>query len=149
MKIEETSRFPFCPEMRCLLAHLPDAKRLGSIALLLHSAFCLLHFQKVACKVLDLIAMSLREISDNTASPPQPNGGESHQTDCHRHISATLAHELNNLLTVVQGHADRLFVKHQEDSVLAPNLKKISEAAHRAAELVRNAPRFELDPPTV
>lgn len=92
--------------------------------------------------------MSLFEISGKTASPLQPNGAEKHQSDSDRHISSTLAHELNNLLTVVQGHADRLFVKHQEDSVLAPNLKKISEAAHRAAELVRNAPKLEMNPPT-
>ena len=52
-------------------------------------------------------------------SPLQPNGGENpdnHKSDSDRHISATLAHELNNLLTVVQGHADRLFAKHQEDA---------------------------------
>ncbi len=92
--------------------------------------------------------MSLFEISDKTNSPLQSNGGENHKSDSDRHISSTLAHELNNLLTVVQGHADRLFVKHQEDSVLAPTLKKISEAAHRAAELVRNAPKPDMNPPT-
>jgi len=85
------------------------------------------------------------------APPSQPNGGENRQenrrADADRHISLTLAHELNNLLTVVQGHTDRLFVKHQEDTLLAPTLKKISEAAHRAAELVRSAPKLELDPP--
>jgi signal transduction histidine kinase len=103
----------------------------------------------VAHKVLNLIPMSLIGMSDkNTASPLQPNGAEKPKSDSDRHISSTLAHELNNLLTVVQGHADRLFVKHQEDTVLSQNLKKISEAAHRAAELVRNAPRFELNPPT-
>jgi signal transduction histidine kinase len=92
--------------------------------------------------------MSLFEISDKTNSPLQSNGGENHKADSDRHISSTLAHELNNLLTVVQGHADRLFVKHQEDSMLASNLKKISDAAHRAAELVRTAPKPDLNPPT-
>jgi len=86
------------------------------------------------------------------ASPPSKKGGENcqenHRPDAARHISLTLAHELNNLLTVVQGHADRLFFKHQEDAALAPNLKKISEAAHRAAELVRNAPKLNFDPPS-
>ena len=98
--------------------------------------------------------MSLLESTDEkTASPLQPNGGENRQdnrrADADRHISLSLAHELNNLLTVVQGHADRLFVKHQEDTLLAPSLKKISEAAHRAAELVRNAPKLELNPPGI
>ena len=97
-------------------------------------------------------SMSYLESTDEkAASPLQPGGGENRQdnrrADADRHISLTLAHELNNLLTVVQGHADRLFVKHQEDALLASALKKISEAAHRAAELVRNAPKLELDPP--
>ncbi len=85
------------------------------------------------------------------AAPAPSNGGGNHQEKFHpdadRHISLTLAHELNNILTVVQGHADRLFAKHQEDSVLAPGLKMISDAAHRAAELVRNAPKPDCTPP--
>ncbi|HXR45950.1 MAG TPA: hypothetical protein VN784_00790 [Candidatus Limnocylindrales bacterium] len=108
--------------------------------------------ENVARWMLLQITMSYLESTDEkTASPPQPGGGENRQdnrrADADRHISLTLAHELNNLLTVVQGHADRLSVKHQEDALLAPALKKISEAAHRAAELVRNAPKLELDPP--
>jgi signal transduction histidine kinase len=108
----------------------------------------------VARKVLSQIAMSSFESTDKKiASPLQPSGGENRQEnrkpDSDRHMSSTLAHELNNILTVVQGHADRLFVKHQEDATLAPNLKRISEAAHRAAELVRNAPKLDFNPPTV
>lgn len=92
---------------------------------------------------------SFESLDKNTDSPLQTNGGENHtpRSDSDRHISATLAHELNNLLTVVQGHADRLFFNHREDAALASNLKKISEAAHRAAELVRNAPKPNLDSP--
>jgi signal transduction histidine kinase len=107
----------------------------------------------VARKVLCKIAMSSLESTDEKmASPLQTGGGENrrenHQTDSDPHISLTLAHELNNILTVVQGHADRLFVKHQEDTILAPTLKKISDAAHRAAELVRNAPKLDPGTPT-
>jgi signal transduction histidine kinase len=107
--------------------------------------------ENVARRVLCQTAMSYLESTDKKASPLQPSGGgnhqENHKPDADRHISFTLAHELNNALTVVQGHADRLFVKHQEDTVLAPTLKKISEAARRAAELVRNAPKLDLNPP--
>ena len=97
--------------------------------------------------------MSYLESTDKkTASSPQPDGGENgsgnHKPEADRYISAALAHELNNLLTVVQGHADHLFSKHQQDAALARNLKKISETAHRAAELVRNAPQFDSRPPT-
>jgi signal transduction histidine kinase len=110
-------------------------------------------FQNVARQVLNQIAMSYLESTDEKmASPPQSGGGENRQQnrqpDADRHISATLAHELNNLLTVVQGHADHLLAKHQDDAALAPNLKKISEVAHHAAELVRNAPRLDSSPPS-
>jgi signal transduction histidine kinase len=95
---------------------------------------------------------NLESTDEKMTSPLQTSGGENrrenHKPDSDEHISLTLAHELNNILTVVQGHADRLFAKHQEDTVLAPNLKKISEAAHRAADLVRNAPKLDPSTPT-
>jgi signal transduction histidine kinase len=56
-----------------------------------------------------------------------------------RHIAPTVAHELNNILTIVQGYSDRLVLRHGEDPALTPYLKLISEAARRAAVLVRNA----------
>ena len=86
------------------------------------------------------------------ALPIELNGNESVRgnwpPDANRHISFTLAHELNNILTVVQGNADHLFAKNQENAALAPTLKKISEAARRAAELVRTAPKLDFTPPT-
>lgn len=48
-----------------------------------------------------------------------------------------VAHELNNLLTLVQGYADRLLSKHGANPALQPALQKISEAARRAALLIR------------
>ena len=93
---------------------------------------------------------SFESTDEKLASPLQSSGGENRQNnrkpDADRHISLTLAHELNNILTVVQGHAERLFVKHREDNALAPGLKLISEATHRAAELVRNAPKLDTNP---
>jgi len=96
--------------------------------------------------------MSPSESTDKkTASPRPPGSGENRQEnskpDADQHISISLAHELNNILTVVQGHADRLFAKHREDSALAPVLKVISEAAHRATIMVRNAPKPDYTPP--
>lgn len=93
----------------------------------------------------------LESTDEKTASPLPSNGGENGQdyrrADADRSISLTLAHELNNLLTVVQGHTDRLVAKHQGDAILAPTLKKISDAAHRAGELIRSAPKPENNPP--
>ena len=94
---------------------------------------------------------SFESTDERKALPIELSGSENHREsrppDADRHISSTLAHELNNILTVVQGHAERLFAKHQEDAALAPNLKKIADAARRAAELVRNAPKLDFNPP--
>ncbi len=65
-----------------------------------------------------------------------------------RQISPVVAHELNNLFTIIQGYADRLALKHGQDSALAAHLKLISEASRRAATVVRGAlpPRADLPP---
>jgi signal transduction histidine kinase len=53
-------------------------------------------------------------------------------------MSSAVAHELNNVLTVIQGYADRLLVKHHENPALQPELQMISDSARRAAALVRD-----------
>jgi len=56
-----------------------------------------------------------------------------------RHMAPDVAHELNNILTVVQSYSDRLLLHHGGDPALMPHLKLISEAARRAAAVVRKA----------
>jgi hypothetical protein len=56
-----------------------------------------------------------------------------------RHIAPVVAHELNNILTIIQGYADRLLLKHDKDATLEPHLKLISEAARRATAIVRSS----------
>jgi hypothetical protein len=79
-------------------------------------------------------------------------GGPGHmheaKLDPARHISPVVAHELNNLFTIIQGYADRLALKHNQDSALETHLKLISEASRRAATVVRGAlpPRADLSP---
>ena len=56
-----------------------------------------------------------------------------------RQVTPQVAHELNNILTIVQGYADRLLLRHGQDPALLPQLRLISEAAKRAAIVVREA----------
>lgn len=55
-----------------------------------------------------------------------------------RHVSPGVAHELNNILTIVQGYAERLMMKYPNDAALQPQLKSISDAARRAALIIRD-----------
>jgi signal transduction histidine kinase len=60
-------------------------------------------------------------------------------TEGERHISREVAHELNNILTIVRGYADRLILKHGDNPALRPELKLISDNARRAANVIRTA----------
>ena len=94
--------------------------------------------------------MSFDSTEEKLVLPVELNGigirHEDRPPDADRHVSFTLAHELNNILTVVQGHADHLLSKNRDNKELEPTLKKISDAAHRAAELVRTAPKLDFNP---
>ncbi len=72
---------------------------------------------------------------EGTVSWREPNSN----FDPTRHMAPAVAHELNNILTVVQGYADRLLLHHGGDPALMPHLKQISEAARRAAGVIRKA----------
>ncbi|HXE41967.1 MAG TPA: histidine kinase dimerization/phospho-acceptor domain-containing protein [Candidatus Baltobacteraceae bacterium] len=75
------------------------------------------------------------------SSLEQGGAGHAHKAefDPARHIAPVVAHELNNILTIIQGYADRLLLKHEKDATLEPHLKLISEAARRATTIVRSS----------
>lgn len=54
-------------------------------------------------------------------------------------IGRDVAHELNNILTIIQGYADRMIMKHGQDPTLCPDLKLISNNARRAVAVIRDA----------
>jgi light-regulated signal transduction histidine kinase (bacteriophytochrome) len=56
-----------------------------------------------------------------------------------KHVSPVIAHELNNILAIVQGYAERLLMRHPDDANLQSSLKLISESARRAATIIRDA----------
>lgn len=59
--------------------------------------------------------------------------------DPERHVAPVIAHELNNILAIVQGYADRLILKYGDDTALHSQLKMITEASRRAAAIIRDA----------
>jgi signal transduction histidine kinase len=63
--------------------------------------------------------------------PPHPE--PQHQ------IAREVAHELNNILTIIQGYTDRMILKHGKDPVLRPDLQLISENTRRAVSVIRKA----------
>jgi His Kinase A (phospho-acceptor) domain len=69
------------------------------------------------------------ERSPESGAPFDPTG----------HVSPVIAHELNNILAIVQGYADRLILKYADDKALHSQLKMITEAARRAAAIIRDA----------
>jgi nitrogen-specific signal transduction histidine kinase len=72
--------------------------------------------------------------ADNNQNPD-----EKAKYDPARHVAPIVAHELNNILTIVQGYAERLLLRHGQDAELTPHLRVISEASKRAAAVVRAA----------
>jgi len=68
--------------------------------------------------------------------------------DTAQYISPAVAHELNNIITVIQGYADRLLSKNSGNTALEPHLKLISDAAKRAAAVVRDAKPHQPVPAT-
>jgi signal transduction histidine kinase len=104
------------------------------------------------------MSSSLDIIYKKMASSLEAGGaGLAHEAtfDPARHISPVVAHELNNLLTIIQGYSDRLLMKNGGNPAIETQLKLISEASRRAAILVRSAvppepsrsPRPQSNPP--
>jgi PAS domain S-box-containing protein len=57
-------------------------------------------------------------------------------------LAAGVAHDFNNILTVIQGYSECLLARTQIDPVTAGPLKQISDAAKRAAALTRQLLMF-------
>ena len=60
-----------------------------------------------------------------------------------RLIGRDVAHELNNILTIIRGYADRMIIKHGHLPTLRPELQLIAENAKRAESVIRNSARTQ------
>ena len=117
------------------VAHLLDALRAGKLSF---SAS-----KNLACKMLRVVAMSSMENIYKKMAESAASAGAAHEIaqkfDSARHIPPAVAHELNNVIAIIRGYADRLLFKHSQDPALEPHLKLISEAAKRAGTIVHDA----------
>ena len=59
--------------------------------------------------------------------------------DAQKQVGREVAHELNNIFTVIRGYADRMLVKHGDNPALRPDLQLIAENIKRAELLVRHS----------
>ena len=59
--------------------------------------------------------------------------------DSPRQVGREVAHELNNIFTIIRGYADRMIIKHGENPALRPELQLIAENIKRAESLVRHS----------
>ena len=66
----------------------------------------------------------------------------SSSADAQKQIGREVAHELNNILTIISGYADRMIMKYGENPAMRPELRLIAENARRAASVVRQSPRL-------
>jgi signal transduction histidine kinase len=75
-------------------------------------------------------------LSNLHPAPPAP-------AEAQREISREVAHELNNVLTIIRGYTERLLMKNANNPAFLPDLKLISENARRAEVVIREAARGE------
>ena len=71
-----------------------------------------------------------------TLSNRQP---EAANPDAQKQVGREVAHELNNIFTIVRGYAERMMIKHGENPALRPELLMIAENIKRAEQLVRHS----------
>lgn len=60
-------------------------------------------------------------------------------SDNQKQIGREVAHDLNNILTIIRGYADRMMIKHGDNAALRPDLQIITENVKRAESLIRHS----------
>jgi len=64
-----------------------------------------------------------------------------------REISSEVAHELNNVLTIIRGYTERLLLKNADNPAILSDLQLICDNARRAENVVRQAARGQRHQP--
>ena len=74
---------------------------------------------------------------------------ETSHPDTQKQVGREVAHELNNIFTIIRGYAERMLIKHGENPALRPELLLIAENVKRAESLVRHSTYPRSRPPCV
>ena len=64
---------------------------------------------------------------------------ETPQPDHQKQVGREVAHELNNIFTIVRGYAERMMIKHGENPAMRPDLQLMIDNIKRAESLVRHS----------
>ncbi len=63
----------------------------------------------------------------------EPHADSPHQ------VGREVAHELNNIFTIIRGYSERMLLKHGDNPALRPDLQLIADNIKRAESLVRQS----------
>jgi signal transduction histidine kinase len=91
---------------------------------------------------LENIYQKMTSAGEAGALPPQRDSVPREQ------IGGDVAHELNNIITIIRGYTERMLLKHGDNPVLRPDLQLISDNARRAEKVVRAASMASRRPPS-
>jgi signal transduction histidine kinase len=86
---------------------------------------------------------SLENIYSKLSPNMEPTAFASLHPEAHadspRQVGREVAHELNNIFTIVRGYTERMMVKHGDNPALRPDLQIIADNIKRAESLVRHS----------
>ena len=117
-----------------------------------------MHYQKVFIQnefgptlaLHKVMISSLESIYQKMTSASEEAGPNSHREPVPREqIGGDVAHELNNVITIIRGYAERMLLKHGDNPALRPDLQLITDNARRAEKVVRAASIASRRPPGI
>jgi hypothetical protein len=87
--------------------------------------------------------MTIESIPIVVSEPQSGDTEHAHRQNCvnclpDRMISSAAVHELNNMLTIIQGYSERLLIKNGQNPEVRKQLSLISNACMRAAAIIHD-----------
>jgi signal transduction histidine kinase/ActR/RegA family two-component response regulator len=99
--------------------------------------------------LVDLIAIGIdRKLSNSAPHQHEADGRHSRKLELLGRLVAGVAHDFNNLITVLRGYSEIVMDAAGPDSPLRKDTREIHAAAERAASLTRQLLRFARQQPT-